>query len=97
MTVQQFRIGEACYDRIEEALVACACGHTVLGNQAEEVWTEAGTVQQICDVCFFGEHTQGEQSPTGVAMITALIRHDPYLETLFNADLLCDRQRMNCP
>jgi hypothetical protein len=59
MTVQQCRIGEGFYDRIEEAMVACACGHTVQCTQAEEVWTATGKVTQICDDCFFGEPTQG--------------------------------------
>jgi hypothetical protein len=59
MSIHEIRIGEACYDRIEEAMVPCACGHTVLCTQAEEVWTAAGKVRQICDDCFFGETTQG--------------------------------------
>ena len=49
-------IGEYHYEDSDDAYVPCDCGHTVLCNQAEEIWTEAGKVQLICDACFFAQH-----------------------------------------
>jgi hypothetical protein len=48
------RIGEAYYAHLEDAMIPCDCGHTVLLNQAEEVWTD-GKVTDLCDACFFSQ------------------------------------------
>lgn len=45
------RIGEMYFETVADAMIQCDCGHTVLCNQAEEVWND-GKVMSICDECW---------------------------------------------
>lgn len=58
------RIGEAYYETVADAMIQCDCGHTVLINQAEEIWAD-GKVTDICDVCICdacGTHAKGRSA-----------------------------------
>ena len=52
--MQKIVIGDMHFDNINDAMVACNCGHVVLCNQIEEIWVD-GKVQEICDDCYYDD------------------------------------------